>query len=94
MKIIYLYNKNVYAALKAAYTHLKLKIPIEIKNIKHKYNEKGHFYYIGMDIELNEIYLLKSRKNNYILKNLLQGFSNLYDEEILIVDSDKFLKER
>lgn len=88
MKIIYLYNKNAYA-------HLKLRTYEDMTYIKNNYNEEGNFYYLGTDVELNEVYLLYSKKNNYILKNLLQGFSSLYDEEILIMDLDnKHGKER
>ncbi len=95
MKIIYLYNKNAYAAFKAAYAHLKLRTYEDMTYIKNNYNEEGNFYYLGTDVELNEVYLLYSKKNNYILKNLLQGFSSLYDEEILIMDLDnKHGKER
>lgn len=82
MKIIYVFNKNFYAAVEAAYLHLRLDIPKDIMNI---YNEEGNFYYLGIDTELNEIYLLYSSKYNYILKNLLEGFSDLYGEKILTI---------
>ncbi|HZK58195.1 MAG TPA: DUF3189 family protein [Clostridia bacterium] len=85
MKIIYVFNKNSYAAIKAAYLHLKLDFPEDFKDIVNCYSEEGSFYYLGIDIELNEIYLLRSSKCNYILKNLLKGFSNLYNKEILII---------
>ncbi len=85
MKIIYVFNKNFYAAVKAAYLHLKLDFPENLEDTINSYNEEGNFYYLGVDIELNEIYLLHSSKCNYILKNLLRGFSNLYNEEILII---------
>ena len=82
MKIIYVSNKSFYAAVEAAYLHLKSDIPENITNV---YNEEGNFYYLGVDRELNEIYLLYSSKYNYILKNLLEGFSDLYDEKILTI---------
>ncbi len=82
MKIIYVFNKNFYAAIGAAYLHLRLDIPKDIMNI---YNEEGNFYYLGIDMELNEVYLLYSSKYNYILKNLLEGFSDLYGEKILTI---------
>ena len=88
MKIIYVFNKNFYAAIKAAYLHLKLDISGDLKDVIDNYNEEGHFYYLGIDIELNEVYLLHSSKCNYILKNLLEGFSNLYGEEILVIYPD------
>ena len=85
MKIIYVFNKNSYAAIEAAYLHLKLDIPENFKEIVSAYNEEGNFYYLGIDAELNEIYLLYSSKYNHILKNLLGGFSDLYDEETLVI---------
>lgn len=85
MKIVYVFNKNFYAAVKAAYLHLKLDFPASFEDIINSYNEEGNFNYLGVDIESNEIYLLRSSKCNYILKNLLKGFSNLYNEEILII---------
>ncbi|MCK9267892.1 MAG: DUF3189 family protein [Alkaliphilus sp.] len=85
MKIIYVFNKNSYAAIKAAYLHLKLDISENFKDIVNIYNEEGNFYYLGIDAELNEIYLLYSRKYNYILKNLLGGFSDLYNEKTLVI---------
>ncbi len=87
MKIIYVFNKNSYAAIKAAYIHLKLDIPKNFRYIIDNYNEEGNFYYLGIDAELNEVYLLYSSKCNLILKNLLNGFSNLYNEEISIIYS-------
>ena len=85
MKIIYVFNKKFYAAVKAAYLHLELDIPKNFRNIINNYNEEGNFYYLGMDTELNEVYLLHSKKCNHILKNLLKGFSNLYNEETLVI---------
>lgn len=85
MKIIYVFNKNSYAAIKAAYLHLKLDISENFRYVVDSYNEEGNFYYLGIDTELNEIYLLYSSKYNYILKNLLWGFSDLYNEEILVI---------
>ena len=85
MKIIYVFNKNSHAAIKAAYLHLKLDIPGNFREIVSSYNEEGNFYYLGIDTELNEIYLLYSSKYNYILKNLLGGFSDLYNEEVLVI---------
>ena len=85
MKIIYVFNKNSYAAIKAAYLHLKLDISENFRDVVDSYNEEGNFYYLGIDTELNEVYLLYSSKYNYILKNLLGGFSDLYNEEILVI---------
>lgn len=89
MKIIYVFNKNSYAAIKAAYVHLKLDISKNFKDIVNNYNEEGNFYYLGTDIELNEVYLLYSSKCNPILKNLLKSFANLYNEEVLLIYSIK-----
>ncbi len=95
MKIIYIYHKNFYAAIKAAYMHLKLQIPENLKDIKDKYSREGHFYYLGIDGELNEIYLLYSKKNSYMLRNLLNSFASLYSDEVIIIDLDnKYKKER
>lgn len=88
MKIVYMFNKNPYAAIMAAYVHLKLDFPKDIKYIKNDYRE-GYFYYLGIDKELNEVYLLYSSKNRIILKNLLKGFADLYEEEVLVIDSEK-----
>lgn len=85
MKIIYVFNKNSYAAIKAAYLRLKLGIPPNFNGIIDSYKEEGRFYYLGVDMELNEVYLLHSNKCNYILKNLLKGFSNLYGEEVFVI---------
>ncbi|GEM_PF-1471970 len=88
MKIIYIYKKNPYAAITAAYVHLKLNIPENLKNIQNNYSKEGYFYYLGLDEGLNEVYLLYISKNSYILKNLLNGFANIYDEEVVIIDLD------
>jgi len=88
MKIIYVYKKNLYAALIAAYTDLKLEIPQSIEYISDIYNKEGYFYYLGIDEKLNQVYLLYSRKNSYILENLLNGFAHLYDEEIKVINPE------
>ena len=49
MKIIYVFNKNSHAAIKAAYLHLKLDIPGNFREIVSSYNEEGNFYYLGID---------------------------------------------
>ncbi len=86
MKIIYVYKKKSYAAIIAAYVHLKLNTSKQSNNIKHKNNKEGHFLYLGIDQELNEVYLLNSSKPGPILKNLLNGFANLYNEKILVIE--------
>jgi len=87
MKIIYLYKKDRYAAIMAAYTHLNFSSMEDFKFID-QYKKEGYFYYLGMDEEFNEVYLLYSKKRGPILKNLLKGFAHICDEEIKVIDLD------
>lgn len=89
MKKIYIYKKDPYAAIQAAYGHLKLDLPNNLKEIKNIYNKEGHFYYLGIDEDLNEVYLLYSNKRGAILKNLLNGFAHLYNEDVELIDLEK-----
>lgn len=88
MKIIYVYNKNFYAAIKAAYMHLKLNIPEDIEHLNKIYNKEGEFFYLGLDENLNEVYLLYSKKNSYILENLLKGLAHMYRDEIKVINNE------
>ncbi|AKL95605.1 hypothetical protein CACET_c21590 [Clostridium aceticum] len=86
MKIIYVYKKNVYAAYKAAYLHLKLdenSIPHEgLREI----NREVKPYYIGLDEDLNEVYIADGGRNLTIYRNVMEGLSSIYGEEIKIID--------
>ncbi len=86
MKIIYI-KKNSYAAAEAAYMHLKSDVSENFRNIVGSCCDEGHFYYLGIDAELNEIYLLYCNKCTIILKNLLESLSDLFNEEILVICS-------
>lgn len=86
MKIIYLYRKNAYAAIMAAYAHLKLNIPKDLVHMREGYGQEGYFFYLGMDEDFNEVYLLYSERRGLILTNLLNGFATLYNQHIKIFD--------
>ena len=92
VKIVYIFDKNSYAAAKAAYIHLRLNFSENFKSIIDNCIKKNDFYYLGVDAELNEIYLLYSNKCSFILKNLLQGLSDLYNEKILVICPIQFKK--
>lgn len=94
MKIICLCKKDPCAAIIAAYGHLKINGDAIPNQIKDSHKKEGHFYYLGLDEKLNEVYFLYSSKGNYILENLLKGFAHLYDEEVRIINLENNLKER
>jgi len=86
MKIIYLYRRNAYAAIMAAYAHLKLNAPKNLDYVRESYRKEGYFFYLGMDEDFNEVYLLYSERKGLILTNLLHGFAALYHQNIKIID--------
>ena len=88
MKIIYVYKKDPYAAIMAACAHLKLNVDHKPKLVNNKFKKEGYFFYLGIDEELNEVYLLYSRKNGYILNNLLIGFGHIYGEKVMIINTE------
>jgi hypothetical protein len=87
MKIIYIFKRNDYAATLAAYLHLKKKMPEE--KTKPKF-EKMQLYFMGVDHNLAEIYLLKYPNKKHILMNILQGIGDIFKEEIKIIDLKDF----
>jgi len=89
MKIIYVYNKKPKLVIMAAYAHLKLDIHENLKYIDIKYRKEGYFCYLGIDEDLNEIYLLYSNKRGPILKNLLNGIAHICNEEVKVIDLEK-----
>jgi len=86
MKIIYVYKKNLHGVITAAYRDLKLDIVDEFKYIDNIYTKEGHFYYLGIDEKLNQIYLLNSNKSGYMLENLLNGLAHIYNDEIKVIN--------
>ena len=85
MKIIYTTKKDNYAAVKAAYLHLNLTSELNEEDI---YIEPMRFYYLGLDKEDNEIYVVNYYKNKHIYKNIVEGLARLYNQGVLIVDID------
>ncbi|KAB3533168.1 DUF3189 family protein [Alkaliphilus serpentinus] len=83
MKYIYIYRKNDYAALLAAYLRLKNKT-ISTNQIKFG------ILFLGIDEELNEVYIVKYRRNPQVLINLLKGIGEIYREELKIIDLGKY----
>lgn len=83
MRMIYIYRYNDYAAITAAYLHLKMnteQIQVQSKLQPMK------LYYVGIDEELKEIYLLKYTIKKSILMNILQGIGNIFNEDVVIQD--------
>ncbi|SDK41425.1 DUF3189 family protein [Natronincola ferrireducens] len=90
MKIIYTYKKDVYAAYRAAYLHLRLNpslIPKPINKLKDM-NKEVKLYYAGLDEELNEVYIANGGRNITIFNNVIKGVGNIYQEEIKIINFD------
>lgn len=84
MKIIYTYKKNIYAAYEAAYLHLGLdtKLMPKTKNII----KEIKLYYLGLDEDLNEVYIANVGRKVKIFNNVIMGLSNIYGEEIKIIN--------
>jgi len=84
MRIIYTYKKNRYAAYKAAYLHLGIDINLigNTKDIK----EDIKPYYLGLDKDLNEVYISNSGRNTNIFNNIILGLSNIYNEDIKTIN--------
>lgn len=87
MKIIYIYRKWDYAAILAAYLHLKGNPPHKTENYTLEIMKP---YYIGLDEKGREIYLLKYKAKKEILVNILYGLGDIFNEEIKIIDLCKF----
>lgn len=85
LKIIYATRNNSYAALEAAYLHLNIESELEKDIIG---LESMRFYYLGLDYESNEVYIINYYKNKHIFRNIVNGFAKLYDKNVLIVDLD------
>lgn len=86
MKNIYIYRHNDYAAIRAAY--LRLKIPKEIPRVIPLKTMK--LYFIGVDENLEEVYLLKYAIKKTILINILMGIGEIFNEEIYIIDLTRY----
>ncbi|ARE87963.1 DUF3189 family protein [Clostridium formicaceticum] len=86
MKIVYVYKKNVYAAYKAAYLHLKLDANALSQEVLKKANREVKPYYLGVDEDLNEVYVADGGRNLTIYKNVIEGLASIYGEEIKIID--------
>lgn len=87
MKILYIYKKNMYAALEAAYIHLKLDVFL-LNTMEYDLGRKykqNTLHYIGMDEEYNEVYVINYGRNIKIFKNIINSFGQLYKEEIKII---------
>lgn len=87
MKIIYAYKGNIYAAYSAAYLRLKLD-PALLNGIQNQLEDKHKEikpYYLGLDEDLNEIYIANYGKNPTIFKNTMEGLGKLYEEEIKVI---------
>lgn len=87
MKIIYIFRNNDYAAILAAYIHLKMKIPSKIQQAPLK---KMRLYYIGIDEEQKEVYLLKYSMKKHILMNILVGIGDIFNEGVKIIELERF----
>jgi len=85
LKIIYTTKKDNYAAVKAAYTHLQLNQEISEQDIN---MEPMRFYYLGLDRDGNEIYVINYYKDKHIYKNIVEGLARIYEDNVLIVDMD------
>lgn len=81
MKYIYIYKKNDYAALLAAYLHLGSKSPTEVID---------GINFMGIDKNLHEVYLLKYSSNKLVLTNLLKGIGEVFKDDIKVIDISKF----
>lgn len=83
MKIFYVYQKNYYAAILAAYIHLGINNSHPYKNI---YIDKMQYKYCGISRSLDEIYIANCGKNKEIFINLLEGWGKINDIELKIFD--------
>ncbi|MCC5911885.1 MAG: DUF3189 family protein [Clostridiaceae bacterium] len=91
MKIIYAYKKNIYAALKAAYLHLKLQEDgiSRSKEALEKMHHQIKPHYIGLDENLNEVYVANYGRKKEIFNNVIKGLGNMYEEEVEIINLTK-----
>ncbi|MBM7614568.1 DUF3189 family protein [Alkaliphilus hydrothermalis] len=87
MKIIYIFRNNDYAAILAAYIHLKINIP---PNLEQAPLKKMKLYYMGVDEEQRQVYLLKYSMKKHILMNILHGVGNIFNEGIRIIELKRF----
>lgn len=88
MKIVYIFRNNDYAAILAAYIHLKINIPTRFQ--QRIPLEKMKLYYMGVDEEQKEVYLLKYSMKKHILMNILQGIGNIFNEGVRIIELERF----
>ncbi|KAB3538560.1 DUF3189 family protein [Alkaliphilus pronyensis] len=86
MKYIYVFKKNDYAALLAAYIHLKM----DYKHIKTKAIEPMKLFFMGIDHKLNEVYIIKSSCKIKILINILNGLATIFNHSIIIINLSKY----
>lgn len=87
MKIILAYNRNNYAAFQAAYLRLKLD-PSLLERIKKIFKANANAiqpYYLGLDKDLNEVYIVNCGKDPIIFKNSIEGLGKIYGEEVEVI---------
>ncbi|SES65041.1 Protein of unknown function [Natronincola peptidivorans] len=87
MKIVYAYKKNIYAAYRAAYLHLSLNPQLIPKSRRElmRSHENIKPYYLGIDEDLNEIYIASCGRNYTIFQNAMEGIGRIYGEEVQII---------